>query len=213
LVSPVKITHAGILNAKSLSNLYQSCTVGLVLSGTNYSLVPNEMMACGLPVVDIDATHTRLSYTPKTAVLAQPNPEALASSLSQLLNDDLLREQVTSAGLTATKFLTWDRSNTIVETFIRTQFEAAAASNQWQTSRHSKPLVTIVIPVYNGGDLLGSVVERCLQQDLDAEFEILIIDSSSTDGMYQPAYQKTIESGSIGFQRANSVTDAHATWA
>ena len=39
-----------------------------------------------------------------------------------------------------------------------------------------------MIPVYNGGDLLGSVVERCLQQDLDAEFEILIIDSSSTDG-------------------------------
>ncbi|EAU72305.1 Lipopolysaccharide biosynthesis protein-like [Synechococcus sp. BL107] len=179
---PVKITHAGILNAESLSTLYQSCTVGLVLSGTNYSLVPNEMMACGLPVVDIDATHTRLSYTPQTAVLAQPNPDALALSLSQLLNDDLLREQVTAAGLSATKFLTWDQSNTIVEDYIRTQFEAAAASNQWQTSRHSKPLVTIVIPVYNGGDLLSRVVERCLQQDLDAEFEILIIDSSSSDG-------------------------------
>ena len=179
---PVKITHAGILNAESLSTLYQRCTVGLVLSGTNYSLVPNEMMACGLPVVDIDATHTRLSYTPETAVLAQPNPQTLALSLSQLLNDDLRREQVTSAGLTATKSLTWDQSNTIVENFIRTQFEAAAASNQWQTSSHSKPLVTIVIPVYNGGDLLGSVVERCLQQDLDAEFELLIIDSSSTDG-------------------------------
>jgi len=69
---PVKITHAGILNAESLSNLYQRCTAGLVLSGTNYSLVPNEMMACGLPVVDIDATHTRLSYTPKQLYWLNP---------------------------------------------------------------------------------------------------------------------------------------------
>ena len=179
---PVKITHAGILNAESLSKLYQSCTAGLVLSGTNYSLVPNEMMACGLPVVDIDATHTRLSYTPNTAVLAQPNPEALAAALSQLLNDDALREQATTAGLLTTENLTWDQSNSIVENFIRSQFEAASAPNHHQKILHGNPIVTIVIPVYNGGELLSRVVETCLQQDLDAEFEILIIDSSSTDG-------------------------------
>ena len=179
---PVKITHAGILNAESLSKLYQTCTAGLVLSGTNYSLVPNEMMACGLPVVDIDATHTRLSYTPNTAVLAQPNPEALAAALSQLLNDDVLRDKVTIAGLTATKNLTWDQSNTIVENFIRTQFEATPPLDQNQKLTQADPIVTIVIPVYNGGDQLIRVVKTCLQQDLDAEFEILIIDSSSTDG-------------------------------
>ena len=179
---PVKITHAGILSAESLSKLYQTCTVGLVLSGTNYSLVPNEMMACGLPVVDIDATHTRLSYTPNTAVLAQPNPESLAAALSQLLNNDALREQVTTAGLKATKNLTWDQSNSIVEDFIRYQFETTSAAKHHQNVLHSNPIVTIVIPVYNGGDLLSGVVETCLQQDLDAEFEILIIDSSSTDG-------------------------------
>ena len=179
---PVKITHAGILNAESLSKLYQICTVGLVLSGTNYSLVPNEMMACGLPVVDIDAIHTRISYKPNTAVLAQPNPGALAAALSQLLNNDSLREQVTKAGLFATKNLTWDQSNSIVENFIRKQFEAASAPNHHQNLLNSNLIVTIVIPVYNGGDLLSRVVETCLQQDLDAELEILIIDSSSTDG-------------------------------
>ena len=179
---PVKITHAGILNSESLSKLYQRSTAGLVLSGTNYSLVPNEMMACGLPVVDIDAPHTRLSYTSNTAILAQPNPEALAAALSQLLNDDVLREQATITGLTATKGLTWDQSNTIVENFIRTQFEATLPPDQNQKLPQADPTVTIVIPVYNGGDQLIRVVETCLQQDLDAEFEILIIDSSSTDG-------------------------------
>ena len=179
---PVKIMHAGILNAESLCKLYQTSTAGLVLSGTNYSLVPNEMMACGLPVVDIDAPHTQLSYTPNTAILAQPNPEALAAALSQLLNDDVLREQATNAGLTATKNLTWDQSNSIVENFIRTQFEAVPPPDQDQNLLQLNPIVTIVIPVYNGGDQLCRVVERCLQQDLDTEFEILIIDSSSTDG-------------------------------
>jgi hypothetical protein len=179
---PVKVTHAGVLEAEALAQIYQTSKAGLVLSGTNYSLVPNEMMACGLPVVDIDAIHTRLSYTPNTAVLAQPNPEALAGALSQLLNDDALYERVTSKGLTATKNLTWDQSNTIVENFIRTQFESALTTNHDQDLLQSNPIVTIVIPVYNGGGLLSRVVETCLQQDLDAEFEILIVDSSSTDG-------------------------------
>ena len=58
-----------------LANLYRQCTCWIRLSGTNYSLVPNEMMACGLPVVDIDAEHTRLSYQPKTAVLAEATPD------------------------------------------------------------------------------------------------------------------------------------------
>ena len=72
---PVKVRHAGILDAEALATLYRKCTIGFVLSGTNYSLVPNEMMACGLPVVDIDAEHTRLSYEPETAVLAEPTPK------------------------------------------------------------------------------------------------------------------------------------------
>ena len=78
---PVKITHAGILNAESLSKLYQTCTVGLVLSGTNYSLVPNEMMACGLPVVDIDATHTRLSLYPKYSCTCPTQPQRVSGSI------------------------------------------------------------------------------------------------------------------------------------
>ena len=45
------------------------------------------MMACGLPVVDIDAEHTRLSYVDGTAVLAEATPDGLAAALQTLLND------------------------------------------------------------------------------------------------------------------------------
>ena len=177
---PVKVRHAGILDAEALATLYRKCTIGLVLSGTNYSLVPNEMMACGLPVVDIDAEHTRLSYEPETAVLAEPTPEGLASAMSRLLNDSIFRETTAKAGLAATEHLAWDESNKLIEAFMQTSLPSAPAASP--LSKSSNPVVTVVIPVYNGGSMLKAVVESCLKQDLDEEFEILLIDSSSNDG-------------------------------
>ena len=179
---PAKTTHAGLLDAAALAALYQEATAGLVLSGTNYSLVPNEMMACGLPVVDIDAEHTRLSYVDGTAVLAEATPDGLAAALQTLLNDAEVRQQRTQSGLTATKDLTWDQSNQRVESFIRTTI-AQALDQQPITEQPCQSVkVSIVIPVFNGGDLLLDVVNACLNQHLDSGFELIIIDSESTDG-------------------------------
>ncbi|WP_226423730.1 MULTISPECIES: rhamnan synthesis F family protein [unclassified Synechococcus] len=177
---PVKVKHAGILDAKELANLYRQCTVGFVLSGTNYSLVPNEMMACGLPVVDIDAEHTRLSYQEGTAVLAEPTPTELAKALDRLLNDASFRQSTTNRGIAATEHLNWDASNKLVESFIQESLPSALAPSQ--PAKPSPPLVTVVIPVYNGGTMLKTVVESCLAQDLNEKFEVLLIDSASSDG-------------------------------
>jgi glycosyltransferase involved in cell wall biosynthesis len=177
---PVKVRHAGILDANGLANLYRHCTIGFVLSGTNYSLVPNEMMACGLPVVDIDAEHTRLSYEKETAVLAEPTPIGLANALCRLLNDASFRERTTTRGLAVTANLNWDASNKLIESFIQESLPSEPAP--LQPAEPSSPLVTVVIPVYNGGSMLKAVVESCLAQDLDQEFEVLLIDSASSDG-------------------------------
>ena len=177
---PVKVRHAGILDADALANLYRQCAVGFVLSGTNYSLVPNEMMACGLPVVDIDAEHTRVSYQPNTAVLAEATPLGLASALSRLLNDASFREITAQAGLAATEELTWDGSNQLIEAFIQESLPVAPSTAH--PVQATTPLVTVVIPVYNGGTMLKVVVESCLDQDLDHAFEVLLIDSESSDG-------------------------------
>jgi glycosyltransferase involved in cell wall biosynthesis len=107
----------------------------------------------------------------------------LASSLSRLLNDKEFWESSSRAGLSATQDLHWDSSNKIVEDFIRKSI--ASISTESEPHIASSPLVTIVIPVYNGGTMLRSVVESCLAQDLDEEFEILLIDSDSTDGCLQ----------------------------
>lgn len=177
---PVKVQHAGILDANGLASLYKRSAIGLVLSGTNYSLVPNEMMACGLPVVDIDAEHTRLAYTPETAVLAQPTPMDLAHALSRLLNDADFRQRRRTAGLAAAQQLNWDTSNALVEQFIHnTVMKLPHATAK---PHPPAPMVTVVIPVHNGGAMLRAVVDACLDQDIDVGFEVLLIDSASSDG-------------------------------
>ncbi|HEX8206031.1 MAG TPA: glycosyltransferase family 4 protein, partial [Solirubrobacteraceae bacterium] len=45
--------NRGVLAPDDLARLYNEASVGLVLSMTNPSLVPTEMLACGLPVVDV----------------------------------------------------------------------------------------------------------------------------------------------------------------
>ncbi|MGB1776092.1 MAG: rhamnan synthesis F family protein [Synechococcus sp.] len=179
---PAKTTHAGLLDAPSLAALYREATAGLVLSGTNYSLVPNEMMACGLPVVDIDAEQTRLSYDEGTALLAEATPDGLAAALQSLLNDTAIQQQRREAGLAATADLSWDHSNRDVEAFLKGTVNQALDRGAITPRPDPSIKVSIVIPVYNGGDLLLEVIHACLNQHIDHGFELIIIDSESSDG-------------------------------
>ena len=51
--APFASEQLGVETSERLSRLYAEATVGLSLSLTNYSLIPNEMLACGLPVVEL----------------------------------------------------------------------------------------------------------------------------------------------------------------
>lgn len=45
--------NLGQLSKSELNNLYQSCDFGMIASYTNISLIPYEMMATGLPIIEI----------------------------------------------------------------------------------------------------------------------------------------------------------------
>jgi glycosyltransferase involved in cell wall biosynthesis len=72
-----------------LARLYATSAAGLVFSTTNPSLVPYEMMACGLPVVDIDRPGNEVNYGGQREIawLADPDPAKMAHSLAVLLDD------------------------------------------------------------------------------------------------------------------------------
>ena len=53
---------------------YSEATVGLCLSLTNYSLIPQEMMACGLPCVDLAGGRARGGVRPRRRRSSSPRP-------------------------------------------------------------------------------------------------------------------------------------------
>ncbi|MEM9752416.1 MAG: glycosyltransferase family A protein [Planctomycetota bacterium] len=59
--------------------------------------------------------------------------------------------------------------------------QAAADQSVSQTRGNDWPRVTVILPVYNGGDLLAPAVRSILDQTYPAH-EVLLVDDGSTDG-------------------------------
>ena len=112
----------GILDAEELGNLYRESTVGIVFSATNYSLIPQEMMACGLPVIEMDGENTRQSFPEGTVLLSPPDPESVAEALSALLNDSDRRKEQGRQALAHVRQLSWEQSAQQVELSLKKAF-------------------------------------------------------------------------------------------
>jgi glycosyltransferase involved in cell wall biosynthesis len=81
----------GVLpTTQDLADLYNSATIGMVFSPTNPSLVPYEMMACGLPVVDLklsDDCVIKYGGSEDVAYLVEPSPAKIAKVIIRALLD------------------------------------------------------------------------------------------------------------------------------
>lgn len=78
------VVQHGELTPTALAELYRGCAAGLVLSATNVSLVPWEMLAAGcIPVVN-DAPHNRAVLDNPYVAWADPTPHALAATLERV---------------------------------------------------------------------------------------------------------------------------------
>lgn len=84
-----------------LAQLYSNADAGMVFSTTNPSLVPYEMMACGLPVVDLRRSGNEINYGGRfdIALLANPQPEKLAEEVVELLSNTGTLKARSQAGL------------------------------------------------------------------------------------------------------------------
>jgi hypothetical protein len=80
---PFPARSHGRLSPAELAALYRTCRVGLSLSMTNVSLIPWELLACGvLPVVN-DAKHNRRVLDNPYVVWSTPTPSGLAEALAR----------------------------------------------------------------------------------------------------------------------------------
>lgn len=114
-------TVHGFLTPAELGNLYRSVELGMVFSATNRSIVPREMMACGLPVIEIATNSTRDFSSEKGAVFCGENPSDIAVALCLLLNDERRRKQLSIAGAAHARTFSWDASARAIEEALLTR--------------------------------------------------------------------------------------------
>lgn len=118
---PFEYTSAGVLGERELADLYRGSTVGLSVSLTNYSLVPQEMLACGLPVVEMDLPALRAAYPDASPGirLAPPTPDGIADALAQTLSlpdPEALRAREAASSLVS--HLSWSEAGRVLTDFL-----------------------------------------------------------------------------------------------
>jgi glycosyltransferase involved in cell wall biosynthesis len=112
--------HCGILSPRQLSSLYSEASVGLCLSLTNFSLMPKEMLACGLPCVELAGVSAESIFGADGPLeLAQLDPLALADAIERLLGDRQRWEARSREGIEFVASHTWDHATDEVEAGLR----------------------------------------------------------------------------------------------
>jgi glycosyltransferase involved in cell wall biosynthesis len=124
-------SHLGVLPAERLAELYSRATVGLVLSLTNPSLIGLEMMACGLPCVELASEPMLASFGSDGPLeLAALSPLAICDSLERLIDDPQRRERAAVGGLRLTAERTWERAAQQLEAGLRSAISLPGPAGQ-----------------------------------------------------------------------------------
>ena len=105
LMIPFPHTDHGALNLEDLPGIYNLCDAALVLSLTNLSLLPMELMSCGVVPVMNSGPNTEMVCRNPNAIFSDLEPNALADALLLALESntsgsdrETIRESVDSRG-------------------------------------------------------------------------------------------------------------------
>ena len=99
---------AGLLDLDDLAGVYGQCDVALVLSFSNASLLPLELMACRVPVVSNRAPYTEWLLDDQACMLAEPNLVSLKNAIVEVLNDDQLSDRLKDFGQLLANKTSWE---------------------------------------------------------------------------------------------------------
>lgn len=92
------VENLKIISIDKCNELYNKCVVGLCISASNPSRIPFEMMAAGLPVVDLYKENNLYDIPENGVLLAQPTPEALATAIIKIIDDKELQKSMGEYG-------------------------------------------------------------------------------------------------------------------
>lgn len=105
---PFPYLNAGVLPLDQLPDLYSQCDVALVLSFTNLSLLPLEVMACGCAVVSNAGPNVEWLLDEQFTHFADPTPESLSDAIVNLIGDPKSLDAMKKNGLEFARSTCWD---------------------------------------------------------------------------------------------------------
>ena len=97
-INNLEVEQLGIIPIEKCNELYNKCRVGLCMSASNPSRIPFEMMAAGLPVVELYRENNLYDFPNDGVMLADSTPEAIANAIITILKDDKLQKTMSESG-------------------------------------------------------------------------------------------------------------------
>ena len=115
--APIPCTNLGVRPPAELAELYRRASAGVVFSLTTHSLVAQEMMASGLPLVELngDNVTSALGATGGRAMLVDPRPDAIADALGRILDEPDEAAAMARRARAFVEGLTWEHAGDQVE--------------------------------------------------------------------------------------------------
>lgn len=188
--APFDYVLHGVMSLEQLKDLYNACDFGVCFSATNYSLLPQEMMACGLPLLELDGENTRNVFAPDIIRFTKPDPLEIADNIEYMLDH---ANECRIMAEKAKKWVTnipWDKSYSIVKNFISNTIDKEFTSKGIKPvhitnkEKEGKIIATVAIPVYNPDESFKYVLDKVCNQHTDWNYEVLLIDSSTKENQW-----------------------------
>ena len=119
--APFPCIDLGVRPPQELAALYRRASAGIVFSLTTHSLVAQEMMASGLPLVELngDNVSSALGAPGERAMLVEPRPDAIADALARILDNPHDAAAMARRARAFVEGLTWERAGDQVEDALR----------------------------------------------------------------------------------------------
>ena len=102
--------NIGKLSKSELQNLYRSCDFGMVASLTNISLVPYEMMATGLPIIEFKQGSFCDFFDEDAAFLFDYDCDSLCKEIIRAINNPEILEERNLKIQNVLQNLSWDKT-------------------------------------------------------------------------------------------------------
>lgn len=117
-IIPFKYKNEGIVSEERLSYLYSQCDICMLMSATNLSLLPLEIMASNSVVATTQGENNQWLLNNENAILFGNNPVEIAKTIISSLNNPSVLDEKRRIGAEIVKDLSWKKEAEKVYTYI-----------------------------------------------------------------------------------------------